>query len=140
MAEKANGEKVAVALLGPSLHHCSTGAAMLPALSLTTSTTAPVLQGFPTLLHLTAHHGLPLLTSALLTENADVTAKVCVCVPMCAQRCPHPLKWIQTPVGGENQDCLVRGAHVAVTPRGHGKWYGMPLHSLTNSTPRRPLS
>ena len=63
-ALKANAERVAVALLGPSLR---SGAF---------SVSAKVKGCESTLLEFAVQHGLPLLTTALTKENADVTIPV----------------------------------------------------------------
>ena len=63
-ALKANAEKVAVALLGPSLR------------SGVISANSEVVPGFPSVLLLAVTHGLLALTTALLKENADVTIPV----------------------------------------------------------------
>ena len=63
-AAKANAEKVAVALLGPSLR------------SGVITANSEVVPGFPSVLLLAVTHGLLALTTALLKENADVTIQV----------------------------------------------------------------
>ena len=119
-ALKANAERVAVALLGPSLR---SGAF---------SVSAKVHGCESTLLEFAVQYGLPELTTALIKENADVATKVrvrvslCACVPQLTppiEAAPHPSK-----AGPRNRK---------ITPR-HGSLLllGCSSHKRTELLPR----